>query len=110
MTDHITLPRAEAERGRTALRLARKFVGPTLSDELSIFLAALDAALAGGSEMSAIVAACRQVAPEPDAKREPATYEQVYEAYAVDGMDNWLDYRVGWLAAERHHGITKEDK
>jgi hypothetical protein len=45
MTDTITLRRAEAERGRTALRLARKFVGPTLSDELSIFLAALDAAL-----------------------------------------------------------------
>ena len=38
-------------------------------------------------------------------KPEPATYEQVYEAYAVDGMDNWLDYRVGWLAAERFHGI-----
>jgi hypothetical protein len=42
---------------------------------------------------------------EPPAKPEPATYEQVYEAYAVDGMDNWHDYRVGWLAAERFHGI-----
>jgi hypothetical protein len=47
---------------------------------------------------------------EPPAKPEPATYEQVYEAYGVDGMDNWLDYRVGWLAAERFHGITEEDK
>jgi hypothetical protein len=55
MTDTITLRRAEAERGRTALRLARKFVGPTLSDELSIFLAALDAALA-------------EPEPEPDAQ------------------------------------------
>ena len=92
MTDNITLRRAEAERGRTALRLARKFVGPTLSDELSIFLAALDAALA-----------------EPDAKREPATDKQVKASYRANENGYWVDYRYGWQAAERFHGITKED-
>jgi hypothetical protein len=93
MTDNITLRRAEAERGRTALRLARKFVGPTLSDELSIFLAALDAALA-----------------EPDAKREPATDEQIIASWPTE-----LPYLLtphafykGFRAAERFHGIRKE--
>jgi len=93
MTDTITLRRAEAERGRTALRLARKFVGPTLSDELSIFLAALDAALA-----------------EPDATREPATYEQVRAQFGKGAKTQWWAFRDGWNAAERFHGITKEDK
>jgi hypothetical protein len=92
MTDTITLRRAEAERGRTALRLARKFVGPTLSDELSIFLAALDAALA-----------------EPPAKREPATEKQVAEVFKLSGAVYWGHYRNGWREAERFHGITKED-
>jgi len=56
---------------------------------------------AGAERFAALVAA---------AKPEPATYEQAYKAYGVDAMDNWHDYRVGWLAAERFHGITKEAK
>jgi hypothetical protein len=57
MTDTITLPRAVVKRGQTAVRLARKFTGPTLSDELSIFFDALDAALA-----------------EPEQKPEPVAW------------------------------------
>ena len=89
---NITLPRAVAEMMFNALldRIHGRYAA-TQEDEIA--LAALDAALA-----------------EPPAKPEPATYEQVYEAYGVDGLDNWLDYRVGWLAAERFHGIRKEDK
>jgi len=44
-------------------------------------------------------------------KPEPATDEQVAEAYkASENDDYWLDYPDGWRAAERFHGITKEDK
>ncbi len=209
MTDTITLRRAEAERGRTALRLARKFVGPTLSDELSIFLAALDAALAEpeqkpepvvveqlfalakltvrraadpdpwawdrladngtwtpfnplihGPDMwrleQALRAALAEPEPtvkdsltvdhirsiwldswkacgnvptpvlaehfarqieralaalaEPDATREPATYEQVRAQFGKGAKTQWWAFRDGWNAAERFHGITKEDK
>ena len=196
MTDTITLRRAEAERGRTALRLARKFVGPTLSDELSIFLAALDAALeaqedeallnepvamrydgdgygylyidsGSGSDwqrrhkdaeplylappqpdakrepytlaelfaqfaakqrpldadMAAIINANLDslyitdepaaALAEPTAKREPATHGEISEKFYNAGSDRYYrqaDYRLGWRAAERFHGIRKEDK
>jgi hypothetical protein len=39
-------------------------------------------------------------------KPEPATDEQVAEAYkASENDDYWLDYPDGWRAAERWHGI-----
>jgi hypothetical protein len=47
--------------------------------------------------------------PKPDAKREPATDEQVAEA-DESHEPSWLDYRDGWRDAERFHGIRKEDK
>jgi hypothetical protein len=50
--------------------------------------------------------------PEPPAKREPATDEQVYEQFYNDGCNlhfRLTDYRLGWKAAERFHGIRKED-
>jgi hypothetical protein len=43
------------------------------------------------------------------AKREPATHEQVFAAYGATVCLFWLDYRAGWRAAERFHGIRKED-
>ena len=46
--------------------------------------------------------------PSP-AKPEPATDEQVTEA-DESHEPSWIDYRDGWRAAERWHGITKEDK
>jgi hypothetical protein len=42
-------------------------------------------------------------------KPEPATDEQVAEA-DENHEPSWIDYRDGWKAAERWHGITKEDK
>jgi hypothetical protein len=49
-----------------------------------------------------------------DATREPATYEQVKAAHAADcyteGIYRWHDYRVGWLAAERFHGIGGRER
>jgi hypothetical protein len=42
-------------------------------------------------------------------KPEPATDEQVVEA-DENHEPSWIDYRDGWRAAERWHGITKEDK
>jgi hypothetical protein len=47
--------------------------------------------------------------PQPDATREPATHEQVFAAYGATVCLFWLDYRAGWRAAERFHGIRKED-
>lgn len=49
--------------------------------------------------------------PQPDAKREPATREQVAEAYiAPDIEGRWADFEAAFRAAERFHGIVKEDK
>jgi hypothetical protein len=46
---------------------------------------------------------------QPDAKREPATDEQVTEAYIKPGIDGrWRDFELGFRAAERFHGIKKE--
>jgi hypothetical protein len=48
---------------------------------------------------------------EPDATREPATDEQAAAAYdGKRGTRQWVDFRDGWLHAERFHGIRKEDK
>jgi hypothetical protein len=86
MTDHITLRRADAEQIRAALVSGKK---------LFAALAALDAALA-----------------EPDATREPATDAEIVNTAADCAQDPeyLLDFNDGWRAAERFHGITKEDK
>jgi hypothetical protein len=40
---------------------------------------------------------------------EPATDEQAAAAYdGKRGTRQWVDFRDGWQAAERFHGITKE--
>jgi hypothetical protein len=94
MTDNITLPRAVAEMMFNALldRIHGRYAA-TQEDEIA--LAALDAALA-----------------EPPAKPEPATDEQIVKAggeCAVVDNEYLLDFRDGFRAAERFHGI-KEDK
>jgi hypothetical protein len=46
--------------------------------------------------------------PKPDAKREPATDEQIVKAggeCAVVDNEYLLDFRDGWREAERFHGI-----
>jgi hypothetical protein len=48
---------------------------------------------------------------EPEQKPEPATDEQVTEAYISPDIDGrWRDFELGFRAAERFHGIRKEDK
>jgi hypothetical protein len=46
------------------------------------------------------------------AKREPATHGEISEKFYNAGSDRYyrqVDYRHGWRAAERFHGIAKED-
>jgi hypothetical protein len=86
-TDEFFYERARGPGVYAWLRYAR-----TIERELDAAKAALDAALA-----------------EPDAKREPATDKQVKASYRANENGYWVDYRYGWQAAERFHGITKED-
>ena len=101
MTDDITLPRAVSDRDamKLALRALDTLSAYTLvSHEGSIYAQArktLRAALA-----------------EPPATREPATDEQVAEAYKASYDNGWF-WRIfcdAWREAERFHGIGKEDK
>ena len=47
---------------------------------------------------------------KPDAKRKPATDEQIVESYTTSKYDGLLyDFHIAWREAERFHGITKED-
>jgi hypothetical protein len=51
--------------------------------------------------------------PQPDAKPEPATAAEIVKAggeCAVVDDEYLLDFRDGFRAAERWHGIRKEDK
>ncbi len=60
----------------------------------------------------AIDAALDAALAEPDAKREPATHGEISEKFYNAGYDRHYrqtDYRLGWRAAERFHGIRKED-
>jgi hypothetical protein len=48
--------------------------------------------------------------PPADAKRKPATVEQIDEEYIRPVIDaRWHDFEAGFRAAEKFHGITKED-
>lgn len=131
MTDTITLPRAVGERLRNVLReLASEYPPKTglISPEERTALAALDAALAepekkraetgipargdAGAEKSAAQQENEAYrTPEPDAKREPATVEHIDDEYIRPVIDaRWHDFEAGFRAAERFHGIRKEDK
>ena len=128
MTDTITLPRAVIEQVREALKELDYASEPYVNEIARTALAALDAALAEPKKERAETGIpARGVGvgsgetdpsrgeayptPQPDAKREPATEKQVTEAYMAKGPENWWsDYQAGWRAAERFHGIRKEDK
>ena len=100
MTDNITLPRAVSDRDamKLALRALDTLSAYTLvSHEGSIYAQArktLRAALA-----------------EQEQKQKPATDEQVHKWYWDNNL--WglrhAEFRYGWRAAERFHGIRKED-
>jgi hypothetical protein len=63
-----------------------------------------------GPDMWRLEQAIRAALAEPDATREPATDVQAAAAYdGKRGTRQWVDFRDGWLAAERFHGIRKED-
>jgi hypothetical protein len=83
------------EEVRSAIRgFYNKYSDEAVHEDAGRAIAALDAALA-----------------EPDATREPATDEQAAAAYdGKRGTRQWVDFRDGWLHAERFHGIRKEDK
>lgn len=103
MTDTITLPRAVGLHIRNSLRGIVNASDDDCGEEkcrecapvrvMREALAALDAALA-----------------EPDAKREPATDSEIVKAGDESARDPeyLLDFRDGFRAAERFHGITKE--
>jgi hypothetical protein len=128
MTDNITLPRAVVWRLHAAFRDADKTIRPSgEKSDYSAEIAALDAALAEPKKERAETGIpARGVGvgsgetdpsrgeayptPQPDAKREPATHEQAAAAYdGKKGTQRWVDFRDGWQAAERFHGIRKED-
>jgi hypothetical protein len=91
MTDNITLRRADAKMLRNVLRdLAGEYWSDTglISLEERAALVALDAALA-----------------EPLAKPEPATREQALAQFGRGTKNEWWEFRDGWQAAERFHGI-----
>ena len=90
MTDNITLRRAVALQIRDVLLVWSRFALP--ADKAA--LAALDAALA-----------------EPDATREPATDAEMSAAMTATDIPPgwWFVFQRGFRAAERHHGIRKEN-
>jgi hypothetical protein len=128
MTDTITLPRAVIEQVREALKELDYASEPYVNEIARTALAALDAALAEPKKERAETGIpARGVGvgsgetdpsrgeayptPQPDAKREPATREQVAEAYKASESDGGeVIYCEAWRDAERFHGIRKEDK
>jgi len=130
VSDNITLPRAVAEEGRDPLAFMADEYGFTHKAnraERWQALAILNAALAEPEQKPEpdTITMPRAVAefllggrkdipaapPEPDAKREPATVEQVIAAHGPSwGPSATPDFFTGFRAAERFHGITKEDK
>ena len=129
---HITLPRAVVWRLHAAFRDADKTIRPSgEKSDYSAEIAALDAALAEPVHPGYIIgshwletAYSRIAAGEAEAevlvevlgargwaKREPATREQVAEAYKASESDGGeVIYCEAWRDAERFHGIRKEDK
>ena len=69
---------------------------------------------AGGVRMSQLAiklrAALAAPRPEPEPVPEPATDAKLLLAYRQRGCGFYMEFREIWQAAERFHGITKEDK
>jgi hypothetical protein len=137
MTDNITLPRVHALHIREVL-LIWNALARRPADKAA--LAALRAALAEPEPEPEPVAwmyvnlegECEQIEygtpsidddsitllyaapPKPPATREPATRWQITDAYCEKTPGNllsrWDYFYTAWQAAERFHGITKEDK
>ena len=97
MTDNITLPRAVFEELFYAADDAFSYARELPEAQENRLGAALQAALFAFDTALA----------EPDAKREPATDGQIFDAYQSAPDD---DFYYGWCAAERFHGISGDGK
>ena len=122
MTDNITLrrwananedaPETEFQRGYDAARRWVREVGlPALAEPDATCSAKDNEAALERVANKATPGQVKGLLPEPDAKREPAADEQIVESYTTSKYNGLLyDFRIAWREAERHHGITKEDK
>jgi hypothetical protein len=135
MTDTITLRRA-AEQARSAIRgFYNKYSDEAVHEDAGRAIAALNAALAEPVHPGYIIgshwletAYSRIAAGEAEAdvlaevlgargwaKRKPATKKEIDAEWlkikpVLYPMDGLSDFRDGFRAAERFHGIRKEDK
>ena len=136
---HITLPRAVVEQVREAFKELDYASEPYVNEIARTALATLDAALAEpdvadlfaqfaakqkplDADMAAILHANLDslyitdepdaALAEPDATREPATDAEMSAAMTATDIPPgwWFVFQRGFRAAERHHGIAKEDK
>ncbi len=102
---NITLPRAVVEQVRDALESLCRH-------DRHDALAALDAALAEPEKGNCADGSCNCCwTDKPDAKRKPATMKQISAAHGTTIGAPWFEeFARAWKAAERFHGIRKEDK
>ena len=108
----ITLPRA-AEQVRKALELAleSQFAPDDVECEHGMHYRDCSNNVCVMRDCKAALAALDAALAEPPAKPEPATVEQVIAAHGPSwGASATPDFFTGFRAAERFHGITKEDK
>ncbi len=123
MTDNITLRRAVVEQVREALVVAWQSTPVwQIAEARNALVAALaepDAICSAKDNEAALERVANRVKPgqvkgllpEPDAKRKPATMKQIITAHGTTIGAPWFeDFARAWKAAERFHGIRKEDK
>ena len=122
MTDNITLRRAVVEQVREALVVAWQSTPVwQIAEARNALVAALaepDAICSAKDNEAALERVANRVKPgqvkgllpEPDAKRKPATMKQIITAHGTTIGAPWFeDFARAWKAAERFHGIRKED-
>ena len=106
MSATITIPRGFAEQVRNALYRAKEF---TLHQALHfVLVTALKE-----PDAIAIAQAVDAALAEPDVKRKPATAAEIVRAAgecALVDDEYLLDFRDGFRAAERHHGIRAREQ
>ena len=110
-------PETEFQRGYDAARRwVRNVVLPALAEPVhpgyvigSHWLETAYSRIAAGEAEADVLA--EALGARGWVKPEPATDEQVTEAYIAPEVDAlWRDFAVGFRAAERFHGVKKEDK
>ena len=116
MTDNITLPRAAVEAvvkecvticERQRVKILKNPADPSWTEHLAEVQSAMKQRFGVERGYPALA--------EPPAKREPATDKEIDTEWlkikpVLYPMYGLGDFRDGFRAAERFHGITKEDK